>query len=621
MNRRQMIKTVGAGAGVAAVGTGAVSHPDFSLTRQASALGPKAFATGAGWSAGLKIIDWITGTNEVDEDEELSEQIWLAANSVAEGREDFVTEMNAQYSSSQSSPYANKAWSEIRVRVAQARLEGKTESEATQAANEALNIQTAQSVINTVEKWNTGIKALDEQIAYVIDESLNTLYWDTTGDAILARRDPSSEDWATGVEGTGDGNGNYALWETDVSLPTSLDNLPDRDDPLKMFLPQYDITDQTSDGPISPGNPNYQFFDDNLQVSNYFALIADDDNLGTTTVIDPRIYTDVLDAIDTEFSNIKNDLSTYVTTLYESFAEGALDPATIISPQDLYDQFATAPNQQRMTAELLAVGAAHPGGNVGYRAKVSHPDLQDPPQWGVLYPLWAEGTREKTIESGLTIPASEYKMAYLGFRAADTGEWTARLLDSGSGDLEILETEDTDDDIISDREDQTAGTNGKVTVWDTAPVEEGGHGEAPDPLKYPNDHGDWFIEIRGAQNLSTHPMGDASTEEGENGQDLFIVDPTDLNEGELVESVAIKQSATYTQTSWYVSDPTTIDAEQLKEEIQTYQDLKEAIEQLESGIGGGGFFDGGLPSLPGLGFIESVVVVILAFAGLNAASG
>jgi len=625
MNRRQMIKTVGAGAGVVALGSGVA--PPLSSTATVQATGPCVEAvTGIGWWSGLRsypnsVAECLDNeTGDVDEDEELSEQIWLAADSVSDGREDFETEINAQYASAQSSPYANKAWSEIRVRVAQARLEGKSESEATDEASQALDIQTARSVINTVEKWNSGIAALDEQIGYTIDEGLNgTLYWDTNYDTILTRRSPS-DDWVTGVSGTGDGSGNYFFHKTDVTLPTSLDNLDDREEELKMILPQWDNTEQTVDGVVGVGDGTMQFFDDNLDPEQY-ALIASDNDLGTITVIDPQLYYDVLNAIDTAYSNIKNDLSDYVSTLYDSFEEGTLDPATIISPQDLYDQFATAPEQQRMTAELLAVGAAHPGGNVGYRAKVSHSDLQDPPQWGVLYPLWAEGTTEKTIESGLTIPASEYKMAYLGFEAADTGEWTVRLLDSGSGDLEILETEDTDDDIISDREDQTAGTNGKVTVWDTAPVEEGGHGESPDPLKYPNDHGDWFIEIRGAQNLSTHAMTEPNIEQGDNGQDVYVLDSTGLNEGELIESVALKGKATYTQTSRYVSDPTTIDSEELEKQLQIYQDLKEAIEQLESGIGGGGFFDGGLPSLPGLGFIESVIVVILAIFGLNAASG
>jgi hypothetical protein len=143
----------------------------------------------------------------------------------------------------------------------------------------------------------------------------------------------------------------------------------------------------------------------------------------------------------------------------------------------------------------------------------------------------------------------------------------------------------------------------------------------PDPLNYPNDHQEWYIEVVGAENLSNHDMTEPSIEEGENGQDVYVLDSTALNDGELVESVNIRKEFSYTQSSRYVADPTNIDNDAVQARVESYRELAEAIDQLNDGVLGGGFFDGDIPTIPGLGVIESAVVVILAIFGLNAASG
>jgi len=640
VNRRQVIKTVGAAGGVAALGTGAV--PNTGPLSQLSPVGnSRAFACGGlcvgglltiGAAAGAAVATWQGwGGGEVDEEKKLSEQIYLAADSSAEGRSAFVDEMESQFlvSNPDTIPYANLAWSEIRVRVAKARLEGKSESEAKQAANEAFNAQTIRSVTNIVERWNTAISALAEQIAYDIKENLGVIQRDNGGNLMEVSAnisDSSQQLLKVDIDGTT--YNPLVKWSVDDlcnSLPIPTDSIEGRDEKLEIYglqfsgnsnrivAPIFDNADISwfSGRTVSPGAPPYPGGTDKI--------VANTGDFSKITVADANIYNQALQNIDAAYTNIKNGLDDYVTTLYESFAEGALDPAQLISPTDLYEQFSTAPNQQRLTAELLAVGAASPGDDVGFQAKVSHPDLQEPPQWGVLYPMWAEGVEEKTIEGGTTIPKADYRMAYLGFEAADIDEYEVRLL-SGDSDLKIIETEDTDDDLVSEREDETAGTNGKVEVWDTTSKENGGNGEPPEQLEFPESHENWYIEVRGASNLSQHPMGAPTVEQGDNGNDVYVLDSTDLSEGELVESIAIKKSATYTQQSRYVDDPTTIDNEELERKVTIYQDLADAIDRLESGVGAGGGDGWNIPTLPGLGVIESAVVVILGFFGLNAAT-
>ena len=637
MNRRQMIKTIGAGAGVVALGSGAA--PPLSSTATVQATGPCVEAvTGIGWWSGLKsypnsVAECLDNeTGDVDKNELLEDQLYETGVSVAQAQENFVAEVDSNYniSNADATPFSNSAWSEIRVRVARARLEGEGESAARDRAKEALNNQLARSYINITEKWNGAIKALAEQFAYDVAEGSNVDVFSAGNNFVQEFSSGMYPDYQKEtITVTVDGTDYGVIGVLDIdglmdNFPISTDAIDERDEKLELY------TINVGDPPraILPYNDgqNYEEIDffstysDDGDYSGYNAIEAEHSSNPTETVVNTQVYYTALDQIETAYNNIDSNLTDYVSTLYDSFEEGALDPSTLLSPQDLYDNFANSSEQQRTTAELLAVGAAHPGDNVSFKAKVSHTDLQDPPQWGVLYPMFADGVEEKAIEGGITIPAADYKMAYLGFTAADTDEWTVRLL-SGDSDLEILETENVDDDITSDREDQTAGTNGEVLVWDTASKDDGGHGPAPDPLKYPNDHGDWYIEVRGAENLSQHAMTAPSIQEGDNGQDLYVLDSTALNKGELIESIAIKQSANYTQTTQYVSDPTVIDSEKLETRLQAYEDLADAIEKLKSGVTGGGIFDGDLPSLPGLGFIESVVVVILAIFGLNAASG
>jgi len=57
---------------------------------------------------------------------------------------------------------------------------------------------------------------------------------------------------------------------------------------------------------------------------------------------------------------------------------------------------------------------------------------------------------------------------------------------------------------------------------------------------------------------------------------------------------------------------------------QRNENLQQIIDELQeddgANLGGGLFGGGGLPSLPGLGVVESAIVVALGFAGLNALS-
>jgi len=76
--------------------------------------------------------------------------------------------------------------------------------------------------------------------------------------------------------------------------------------------------------------------------------------------------------------------------------------------------------------------------------------------------------------------------------------------------------------------------------------------------------------------------------------------------------------------TWEPPEYDTADLEEyanyLEKVAEEYESALEDLGSPDFSVPGGGWFDGGLPTLPGLNFVQSVVVVILGFVGLNVAT-
>ena len=571
-------------------------------------------------AGGVAVANWLFNGEDVDPDDNLEDQLYFTAEAVAEGRENFEAEMVANYdvSDDQQTPYAQLAWSEIRTRVAQARAQGKSESEALQEASKALDEQTTRSLVNVIERWNTGVSALIEQITVDLDEGVGVFHIKANDGSEYrpARTDASNND-ADGIEGTGDGSGNFFAQEKNVDTPVPASNLEGRESDLVEFG-LFLIRDSGDPWRLNPTDDD-EWTSWNDYSYNTSTVIAKHTDLGSATVLSPQTYHHATSSIHTAYNSITSDLSDYVSTMYKSFEEGIVDPADILTPTELFDKFATADEQSRMGAELAAVGALHPGAdNLGFRAKVSHPGLESDSKWGQLY-LMIEGSESLDVSSGQTIPASEYEIAYFGFESSDTEEWIVRILD-GSEPLDILEAETLDRDYEVAVPVDSAGANGEVVVWDT-----GQQGEPPEPIEFPNDHPSWYVDIRGASNSSQHDVTAVETRDTDDGDATeYYISSTDLNDGEAIEYIAIKQDVTFEQTSTHVDDATTIDPEKVEATVKSYKELAEALEKLDSSPlegSGSGFLDGGF-SLAGRAstLIGGAILFILGLAGINLAT-
>jgi len=627
MDRRTMLKTVGAGAGALAVGSGAVPTHQLSLTQDADAIGfvGGLLIGGAAAATGAYVAEWTANDEDVDTSNvSLEDAIYNAAEVQADTRKTWKDTSKAEFQDRNDSQYAELAWTEIRLGTAEARANGLSVSEAKSQAREALQEQTTRSLVNVVERWNTGVIALQEQIQADINNGVGVFH-SRNGDRTNMRLS-DSDGTNTDLSPVDPANesGDYTIWESSMDLPVPAAQVRDSDEPLTCYAisvqedkdnasywywncPLYD-GGRDSDTEIWGADSSYDDYNNNsLGVSDDLSIRHS--SYSTKTVLDGQLFFDILNKIRNEYNTIDSDLGTYVENLYDAFSQTDLDPADIIGPRDLYQQFADGNTQQRINAELIAAGAAPRGG--GYQVEISHPDLQADSLWCTLWPRFDDGVDNVNITGGTTLSASDYVVAYIGYVAKDTNRYTTTTL-SGSEDLQILASSDSNPDLSQQRNTTADSTNG-VQIWDSEQ-----HGEAPETLRYPGDFDGKELVINGAENQSTHPLTDVQ----QNDDGTISVPGTDLNAGEAVEGIRIRDRPTYSQPGYVTSDPTTVDKSQVEEQIQDYSDLQKFIDEVEeqnNSGGGAGFWPSGweFPSLPGFGTIETIVLAVAGIFGLS----
>lgn len=268
-----------------------------------------------------------------------------------------------------------------------------------------------------------------------------------------------------------------------------------------------------------------------------------------------------------------------------------------------------------MAAELIFSGYAGPNSyEFDYEAKVTHDSLADPPQWGNLYIRFNEsGTTEVAARN--TIPAADYQMAILGFERADTGEYdTFALL--GDSDLMIHDVRGIDgEEETTSKADDSADDSGNLTVFDGSNLDQE---EIPDLLADDTVTGSVVIQT---EDGSTATVQASNLTESSPG----VYEATDSSlSGKTVESVRLVPDVQYEQPTQYVSDPGSVNSEQINDRVTQNQELVERIRELEEEANGGGV-GSGWPGIPGVDNAKAVFVAIVGvfggIAALNAASG
>ena len=615
--KRRTLKRIGVGAGtVATLGAGSQIVPRYSPIGRAQAIAvttAAAISLAVGAGAGAGIAAWhINGSTEMDPDDVAQNNIYNAAAAVADGREQFQDQMEAEFldpSNPQQTPYGRTAWQAIRTGAGEIIVNGGTNAEAEAAAVESFNKATTRAVINMVERWNTMVKALIEQLVLQYEEGLSVIDFDD-----LEPRAPASgfENVEASIPSSASNGIVHRYTFQSGDLPADPESLEGRDEPLSALVICSNVSTSSGTVTYAPGfNSEGASILPSLQNGAEYTrpdspVDVTHPDLSTVTLTHTGTYNDIFTTISTAHSEISNQLSTYVQNLYDGIQQGAIDPSNILSANDLVQEFADSEGQARLAAELAAIGA-HVPDSAGYRATISHPDLQAESLTGHLFPQFAEGIDPGPIQPGTTIASADYSMAYFGYEEEASGEFETVIL-SGGSDLQILATEGVDGQEKVDSAGSTAGASGRVVVYS---------GDSPpDPIATPSDHSGYSVFVRGE--TTTH-AADISTVV-QDGSD-YVLESTALSDGEAIENVELVPPVNTSRQHDYVADETQIDLEETRAQMQALRQQQDDLEEALNNDGSSGpgpiFPNIGLSGSGGrwlgLGLIGLVVLAVVGF--------
>ena len=609
VNRREMLKITGA-AGAATVGLSGAGDR-VGMVEDAQALGPALpVGVAAGTAAGHYVVDeyLIDGDTEFDEDDVTEQNIYQAGTSVADGREDFVDEMEFNYfdnsSEPQDTPFGNVAWEESRVTGARELVNGESDSDTTAELREQLREQATVSLVNIFERWNTGVNAMTEQAVAQADENVEVLFMDDDDgvgdpeyplDAVPGDDHP---EWDP-VEAT-EVDGDYVIWERELSSdfllpkdPKEIDELDDEYHLLAFGLrPDADnlVAPIPTDEDESPGENG--------------DIFVETDDLERVDVLDTTLIGDIYERVKTAKDEIYSDLDTYVENLSDGLSQGAIDPADIIGPSEIANQFEDSDQMTRLATELVAIGGDVPDA-AGYRATISHDDLQADELEGLLFPQF-DTDDPPSVRPGTTIEAAELGLAYFGWEdqlsADDETQFETTVL-SGDSDLEIIDATEIDGEETVDEADDEAGGDGDVVIFSGD--------DPPDPLADPSEHDGWSVVIQGED--ETHAV-DVS-EVVEDG-DSYTVEGTPFESGAAIEEARLVPPVDYEPSHEYVSDPTEVDSDQTLAELEAQRELIEDLEEeLEDDDDGAAWWPSA-PSAPSVDDFGSQLAGIVVIAAI-----
>ena len=596
IDRRTFIKTVGTTVGAAGAAY-AGSQTAFSPVGSANAVAVSGALVVAGVSAavggGLVGYSLANEPDSPDPNDVYEDQLYNAGVSVATGRSTFEEEMQVEIADKPQgeSRFADSAWSEIRSAAAETIANGGTETEAQQAAQGALERATRIGVHNMVERWNTAVLGVAEHILTDVNQNVGVFTFSGTTNDVGLNTSTISGDWSEVTEyQTDDSSYTSAIVKAPLTnLPGNLSEI----DGLESETEMYGIVSSDSDPHICAPTKAWGA----SGVKSHGKLQVTHSNYATETVLNQQLYVQCLYDINQEYNSISSDLSTYVTELYNALSQGALDASDIYAPSDIVDEFAGTDKRSRLAAELAATGASVPD-EVGYEAKISHPDLQADELWVDLFPQFSGS--EVPIEPGTTLASGDYDIAYIGYTSAASGEYLTQIL-SGDSQLQVLDLAGLENQAPVESAADTAESTGEVNLGS----------DPPDQVQTPGDYEDTFNLVLETESSGeyTVPVSDVTTSNG----NYIIPDTTSpLSGDETLVQVRVVPVVNHQQTSEYVADPTTVDSSTVQNQLDAQSDFVDDVNNMESNSGGG--FDLGLPSLFGIpGWLIAGVAGIVGY--------
>lgn len=505
----------------------------------------------------------------------VQQSTWEIATSVSKGRETFVEEIRHEYGIGQSvdalqTSHGAAMWSAFETSVARSRVDGDTESAATEAARADLNKYAATSVWNNIDRWNSFWTA----ISTAVDKSITGEGVITPSNGSFTALEDSSQTAidSSAVEPLVTADNKTYVWAdklsgSNVDLPSWLDltAVAENSDATAedLYVTRYvvdgsvvDILDPASaTGQINAAHPDY----------------------GTQTLADTGLYGTLVDTTRQLRNNLSADLATTVGAIYEQFDTGQKSPSDIISAQGMLQEFDAGSgslSEQSAVAGLVARGYAMPS-DMETPATVNHADLEgETTGW-----LFVDTDKQLALTSRLTVSASDYEMAYIVYESAVDGSTQTAML-SGESDLEVVEYTGTTRTSLEFADPDPDETNGRAIY-----ILEDHEDLAPES--------NLAVEFVGPDGKEVVDTGELNTDidstDPDGAQYWYLVDETIV--GAPLEAVNLLDGLTIeSRTTSYVSDPTNpTDTNARVDRMQeAWQTIREQLESLGGGGGGGG---------------------------------
>jgi len=652
------MRQVGA-TGATIAGAGYVGSETNMMMRRAEAIAPLvvvgagAAVAGAGLAGGVLLSGSDNPTKKEVQENAAENSTYSAITAYKRGNADDKQELQDRFNSGGSDPWRDSAWSEVRATAAKNAAAGNAQSKALSEARKKVDKQAMRAIINIVETWNNGVKALAPHIAatpnlftttpeYSGSNTSGKPYPKARSESYLTRGDQVPPGTTVTTYDPVADSSKSVISEIKVNNPViDPTKIEGRSEPLKILAINSDVNYSYSGAsceewvPIIPfdrGNEgkyqsllNTDFGNDtdssfcqtpkkarwpvagetsvnyaNNNASNFTDNI--DNILGRNAIA--NVGTKVIEG----YSEIISNISTFINEVYGKISAGLIDPADIIGPSTLADAFSQTDSISRVAAELVATGVSAPDDS-GYQAEIKHPDL---PGSGETLTGWLfldlPQSSNLTLVSGQTVSPTQYNMAYFAYPSELPDQnISVDVLSSSSGNLEVINLVNTIElgNSVSDGNVTGVETNGNTTV-DTGAI----NGTAPEWI------GNYSaVRDRGAVNVSvaypsmpnanvTVPLSETTLDNGTIDLPTNIEDPTNAT----VQEIYPLDGVTYEEVVEPVADPT--NPANVEETATSLEDYREEIAEEYSGGGGGLIPSSGLPTLPGLGVAGSAAVVV-----------
>jgi hypothetical protein len=320
---------------------------------------------------------------------------------------------------------------------------------------------------------------------------------------------------------------------------------------------------------------------------------------------------DAWNEVQSAQNTVTNNLETWVGTVIKEVQAGNLDPGELTTPADMVRTITSDEPRARAIADLRALNVA---------AEWEHPatvELQSDPitLYGATVGV-SDPAAKSSINQGETIDPSSFTDTnfYVNYDVvASEADWrdnydSEKEIDGGILHLTALPGPDVQ---------KWLGKNLQVKVLTS--YDETATFLPSDTTKKTVDGQEvWEIDIGGQLENGIAEVVDMKVYVNSQQDTMYLNripnQPFTIRDIEGSTTLRMERERELQTDDNYITDD---EWDQVK---QQQEDTLDEIQE-STGVGGGGFFEGGFPSLPGLGVIESAVVVILAIVGLNAASG